>query len=111
MKKRELENLDLVVLDKGEVLVIVSLPSGMGAVTYDGGNYGFKDIKEEKIQSVYRCTDRSDSMNGLWMLFSGEDYREVTGFFDKIYPLEKEIKELTVEQVSEALGYEVKIVK
>jgi hypothetical protein len=113
MKKSELQNLDLVFLkDYERPLVIVSLPDGMGAVSYDGGNYGFADLKENEIESVYRCTARRDERNGLWLLFMGENYQDIINrsSFEKIYPLE-EAKELTVEQVSEALGYEVKIVK
>jgi hypothetical protein len=84
----------------------------MGAVSYDGGNYGFADLKENEIESVYRCTSKRDEMNGLWLLFMGENYQDIInrGEFEKIYEY-KEVKELTVEQVSEALGYEVKIVK
>lgn len=114
MRKDKLENLDLVVLKCGSTLVIVSLPSGMGAVSYGNSNYGFKDFDEEEIEMVYRNKSRTSDCNGLYILFNFKTFKELIDSqeFLVVYKYQEPThKEMTVEQVSKELGYEVKIVK
>jgi hypothetical protein len=99
MKKEELKNGDIVTLRNGNRLIYA--------------NEQFLDMSDKNNNDLSYIDDLNEDLT----FYDKDDYEydvikveRMMGYFT-IYAREKMVKEMTVAEISKALGYEVKIVK
>jgi len=87
----------------------------MGTLTLSENNYGVKDIATGEIQSItdelerihnsnlnivrvmLRIVNSDHSINRMGSLYMGTDKQNIKGWFIGSYPLDKELRELSVD--------------